>query len=265
MRKYKKKLEMAMTVLILAGSFYIGRCTAAVVKGERVNPVAATAQGKMIVVVDAGHGGFDAGKVGINDALEKEVNLSIAKKLKGLLEQENIQVVMTRESDAGLYDESEENKKQQDMKRRCTIINESGAAIAVSIHQNSYTEESVHGPQVFYYETSADAKVLAHTLQEILNTELKIDRPRSIKANDSYYILRKTAVPTVIVECGFLSNGAEAAKLITEEYQQQVAEAICRGVQQFLNNSQETASAGQGCGCMKNELKLCRYNGSINI
>lgn len=244
MRKYKKKLEFIMTVLILVGSFYIGRYTAVVVTGGKKisSVVSATVKeeessaGEKIVVVDAGHGGFDSGKVGINDALEKDINLAIAEKLKEMLEKRNIQVVMTREDDNGLYDENEENKKQQDMKRRCTMINESGAAAAVSIHQNSYTEESIHGPQVFYYETSAKAKELALVLQGSLNESLQIDRPREIKANDSYYLLRKTAVPTVIVECGFLSNGAEAAKLITDTYQQQVAQAVCEGIVQYLEN-----------------------------
>lgn len=242
MRKYKKKLEFMMTALILVGSFYVGRYTAVVVTGQKkINPVVSATvkeeelpKEEKIVVVDAGHGGFDSGKVGINDALEKDINLAIAKKLKEMLEQKNIQVVMTREDDNGLYDDKEENKKQQDMKRRCSLINESGAVAAVSIHQNSYTEESVHGPQVFYYETSAKAKELASVLQESLNGNLQIDRPREIKANDSYYLLRKTAVPTVIVECGFLSNGAEAAKLITDTYQEQVAQAVCEGIVQYL-------------------------------
>ncbi len=240
MRRFKKKLEFVMTALILAGSFYIGRYTAVVLKGETdVSTAAAVAkeeapQEETVIVVDAGHGGFDSGKVGINDALEKEVNLAIAGKLKALLEEKGIRVVMTRESDNGLYDEQEENKKQQDMKRRCTMINESGAAAAVSIHQNSYTEESAHGPQVFYYATSIKAQDLAAQLQESLNTKLEIDRPRKIKANDTYYLLQKTAVPTVIVECGFLSNAEEAAKLVTEEYQQRVAEAVCEGVVQYL-------------------------------
>ena len=141
---------------------------------------------------------------------------------------------MTRESDRGLYDENEENKKQQDMKKRCTVINESGADLAVSIHQNSYTEEYVCGPQVFYYETSQKGKELAQILQEALNQKLDIARPREIKANNTYYILKKTQIPTVIAECGFLSNTEEAEKLISEDYQEQVAEAICEGIRNYL-------------------------------
>lgn len=258
MRRYKKIVETAMTVLILMGSFYIGRYSAAVVEsGSRhavtrwqdtseteivsetgnISEKNGAEDGRFVVAVDAGHGGFDSGKVGINDALEKDINLAIAKKLQKLLEKEKVRVVMTRETDGGLYDEGEENKKQQDMKRRCEMINNAAPVIAVSIHQNSYTEESVHGPQVFYYENSLQAQALAAVLQESLNTVLQVDRAREIKANDSYYLLRKTSVPIVIVECGFLSNREEAAKLVTEEYQQQVAEAVCRGVLEYLKDN----------------------------
>lgn len=236
-----------MTALILVSSFYIGKYSAAVVEaGSRKRAEAVTEtlteaeqdqMEGMTVVIDAGHGGFDSGKVGINGSLEKNINLAIAEKLRELLEQAGIEVKMTRESDAGLYDEEEPNKKQQDMKRRCTLINESGAGLAVSIHQNSYTEEYVNGPQVFYYETSEEAKKLAERLQEALNVGLQVERQREIKANDSYYLLRKTEVPTVIVECGFLSNRAEAEKLAAEEYQQLVAEAVCQGILAYLQVS----------------------------
>ena len=104
----------------------------------------------------------------------------------------------------------------------------------MSIHQNSYTEEYVCGPQVFYYETSQKGKELAQTLQEALNQKLDIARPREIKANNTYYILKKTQIPTVIAECGFLSNTEEAEKLISEKYQEQVAEAICEGIRKYL-------------------------------
>ena len=231
----KKQLELVMAVLILAGSFYVGRLGAQMHQMHREMTVEVVQQHmEKKVVIDAGHGGFDSGKVGINGALEKDINLSIARKVQKNLEQAGIRTVMTREDDRGLYDEGEENKKQQDMKRRCSEINESGADLAVSIHQNSYTQESVCGPQVFYYETSAKGKELAEILQETLNQNLQIARPRTIKANDTYYILRKTEIPTVIVECGFLSNGEEAEKLTQENYQERVAQAICEGIKKSL-------------------------------
>ena len=97
------------------------------------------------VVIDAGHGGIDPGKVGINDALEKDINLSIAMKLKKYLEQQDIRVIMTRETDMGLYEESDSNKKVRDMKNRLAIMEKTAPALTISIHQNSYPEESVSG------------------------------------------------------------------------------------------------------------------------
>ena len=227
-----------MAVLILAGAFYVGRLGAQMRQMHHQTTAAVSQEAKVRkVVVDAGHGGFDSGKVGINGALEKDINLEIARKVQQKLEQAGIATIMTRKTDQGLYDEGEENKKQQDMKRRCSVINESEADLAVSIHQNSYTQESICGPQVFYYETSVKGRNLAEILQETLNQNLEIVRPRAGKANDTYYLLRKTEIPTVIVECGFLSNTEEAEKLMKDAYQEKIAQAICEGVQKFLQTA----------------------------
>ena len=165
---------------------------------------------------------------------EKDVNLEVAKKLKGLMESKGFAEVMTREDEIGLYAADAANKKQDDMRKRCDIIDGANAALTVSIHQNSYHQESVKGPQVFYYKNSAEAEALAGYIQESLNTGLSVERPREMKANDTYYLLKRTKIPTVIVECGFLSNHEEAGKLVTEEYQQKVAEAVCEGIQGYL-------------------------------
>ena len=110
----------------------------------------------------------DPGKIGINDAQEKEINLKIALKLKKLLEEQNVEVVMTREDDTSLAAESDTNKKVQDMKARVQLMNESKASLVVSIHQNSYPDESIHGAQVFYYTHSEDGKEAAEILQKAL-------------------------------------------------------------------------------------------------
>lgn len=236
----KKQLERIMAILILAGSFYIGRMGAQIVELHRELSQAVSGVVKEYkVVIDAGHGGFDSGKVGIGDILEKDINLEIAKKVQENLEKTGIKTMMTRNRDQGLYDEGEENKKQQDMKRRCSFINESGADLAVSIHQNSYTQESVCGPQVFYYATSQKGKELAQMLQESFNQKLQIARPREIKANETYYILKKTEIPTVIAECGFLSNAEEAEKLSQDVYQESVADAISEGIRRYLKEQTE--------------------------
>lgn len=190
-----------------------------------------------IVVVDAGHGGSDPGKIGVNDALEKDINLSIALKLKTLLEEKGIMVVLTREDGEGLYSEEDTNKKRADMAKRCEIIADSGCYIAVSIHQNSYHEEGVSGPQVFYYTTSTEGQKLATAIQEELIGQLSPAKERTAKANDSYYLLKKAVCPIVIVESGFLSNWNEAGLLVTEEYQQKVAEAIAEGVDRYMSEA----------------------------
>lgn len=190
---------------------------------------------RLIVVIDAGHGGFDPGKVGINNSLEKDINLSIALKVKLFLEQNDIKVIMTREDDNGLYQESDTNKKVADMRKRIEIIEKSGAVIAVSIHQNSFTQESSKGAQVFYYQQSEDGKELANILQDQIKKSMNDGNNRLAKSNDSYYMLKKSVCPLVIVECGFLSNRIEADLLITEEYQEKMAWAIHLGILNYLN------------------------------
>ena len=183
---------------------------------------------KRTVVVDAGHGGPDGGKTGVNGKLEKELNLIIAEKVKKLLEEEGIAVIMTREEDGWLAE-----TRIGDLKERVRIMNESKADLAVSIHQNSYHEESVFGAQVFYYTTSGEGKAAAEILQNEL-LEIDPENKKREKANNTYYILKKTEVPTVIVECGFLSNHKEAEKLSDEAYQGKIAEAVVKGIKSFF-------------------------------
>lgn len=184
---------------------------------------------EMVVVVDSGHGGSDPGKVGINGAIEKDVNLKIAIKLKSLLEKQGIKVIMTREDENGLAD-----SKVEDLKKRVSIINQEKPLLAVSIHQNSYQGESIHGAQVFYFTHSQEGEKAAKIIQEAL-LEADSENTRSAKANDTYYMLKKTEVPVVIVECGFLSNQKEADLLVTEEYQQKVAEAVVKGIIKYIS------------------------------
>lgn len=184
---------------------------------------------EMVVVVDSGHGGSDPGKVGINGAIEKDVNLKIAIKLKSLLEEQGIKVIMTREDENGLAD-----SKVEDLKKRVSIINQEKPLLAVSIHQNSYQGESIHGAQVFYFTHSQEGEKAAKIIQEAL-LEADSENTRSAKANDTYYMLKKTEVPVVIVECGFLSNQKEADLLVTEEYQQKVAEAVVNGIIKYIS------------------------------
>lgn len=188
-----------------------------------------------IVVVDAGHGGNDPGKVGANGTLEKDINLEIAMLLKEVLEEEGMTVVMTRQSDMGLYDENSSNKKMQDLRGRLAMIEECKPDLVISIHQNSFTDASVCGPQVFYYEGSENGEQAAKLMQDALNAELGIARPRVQKANDNYYLLTKCSAVMIIAECGFLSNPEEEALLKDDDYQERIVEALRKGICEYLD------------------------------
>ena len=226
----KKKIELLMGLCILLCAFVLARKSAVFVQSERAGSA------PLCIVVDAGHGGDDPGKIGINDALEKDINLQIALKLQKLLEQNNIKVVMTRDTDQGLYSDGATNKKAEDMQTRCKIIEDSDALFTVSIHQNSYTSPEIQGAQVFYYGQSETRKKLAETLQSALIKQVDPDNHREAKANESYYLLKKTPTPTVIVECGFLSNPAEAELLLQDEYQDKLVNAIYSGIETYLGS-----------------------------
>ncbi len=223
----KKKIEIGMACLLIALVILCATNLKDIVS-------ATTGNDKRIIVIDAGHGGVDPGKVGVNNVLEKDINLQIAKLLKEKLEAEGITVLMIRDSDMGLYNDGDSNKKISDMKKRCEIIDESECLLTVSIHQNSYHEESVSGPQVFYYGGSKKGEALAGAIQKQLIEQLNPPKVRTQKANDSYYLLKNVTCPVVIVECGFLSNWNEATLLCDAVYQEKVAEAVCKGILEFI-------------------------------
>lgn len=190
---------------------------------------------KKTVVLDVGHGGNDPGKIGVDGSLEKDINLAVAKQLKTYLEASDVEVILTRDSDTGLYGEKDNRKKMADMKKRCEIIDEIKPEIVVSIHQNSYHQEEISGGQVFYYKGSDKGKKLAEILQKRFDYVLGEANRRQAKANDNYYLLLHVKQPIVIVECGFLSNWKEAAMLNSEEYQDRLAWTIHMGIMEYLN------------------------------
>jgi len=213
-----------MTLLLLVGMIIVSKKLSQLVTSENVQ-----AQ-KEVVVIDAGHGGHDPGKVGVNDALEKDINLQIAEKVKAHLEKNGIEVVMTREDDVM------EDTKLEDMKKRVAVINKTKPVITVSIHQNSYSDPNVKGAQVFYYIDSEVSRGAASLMQGELR-KVDTENTRQIKSNSDFYMLKKTEVPTIIVECGFLSNPGEAEKLVSDEYQEEMAQAICSGILTWLSQS----------------------------
>ncbi|MGN0407753.1 MAG: N-acetylmuramoyl-L-alanine amidase [Bacteroides sp.] len=224
-----KKLEILMAVLLIAGVY---------ITVNRILPLASPKSEKRVVVLDAGHGGSDSGKISVTGTLEKDLNLSIVKKLQVMLEDADYEVILTRTDENGLYSETDRNRKIADMKKRCQIINESNADIVVSIHLNSFTDPKVNGAQVFYYKHSAEGKILASCIQESFKNNLNPDNKRVEKYNDSYYMLLNTKLPTVIAECGFLSNEEEAALVDTEEYREKIARAVFEGIENYYQKGQ---------------------------
>lgn len=234
--KTMKLFQYFMLLVLLAAAFLLPAYGAKWQNAKTAGSEAADGSGAGRIVIDPGHGGDDPGMIGESGINEKVLNLTYAKKLKALLEAEGYEVVLTRTTEDGLYDADASNKKAQDMQRRVAIIAEANPVLTVSIHQNSYAEDtSVKGPQVFYYEQSEKGEKLAAAIQESLNEELQIERPRLQKGNATYYILKRSVSTTVIVECGFLTNPEEEALLQEETYQEQVAQAICNGILNYLS------------------------------
>lgn len=192
-----------------------------------------TAHKEIVIMIDAGHGGADPGAVS-EMAIEKDLNLAIAQKLQGYLEEAGYTVYVTRIEDEGLYQSGDSNKKRADMKERKRLIEESQADLMISIHQNSYPDSQYWGPQVFFQKQSPEAAALALLVQEMLNSFTAPENTRQAKANDSYFILLQSPMPAILVECGFVTNSKDAENLNDETYQKKVAWGIYSGIEQYL-------------------------------
>lgn len=183
------------------------------------------------VCIDPGHGGYDGGAVGRESGtMEKEINLQLAVTLKELLENEGAAVTLTRDRDEALADPGSE-RKRRDLKSR--VESAQGADIFLSLHMNEYPDRTQSGPQVFYTAGAENSRLLAGAIQSSMNRLLSPARPRSAHSGD-YFVLREQTLPAVLVECGFLSNKEEEAKLLTREYQQKVAQSILQGLLEYL-------------------------------
>lgn len=188
------------------------------------------------IVIDAGHGGEDPGKVGADGTKESDINLAIAQKLEKLFLAEGANVVMTRREETSTYKSREGFHKKKDMEERVKVINEHGADVLISIHQNSYTDEAVCGPQVFYYGESKEGEKLAKKIQASVIRRIEPSKKREAKAENSYYLLKESNAISVIVECGFLSNQQELSLLKAQEYQEKMAWAIYMGTMNYLQS-----------------------------
>lgn len=199
-----------------------------------VNPVGQAGSSKIKIVLDAGHGGIDGGVYGVSSGIkESELNLKVVKKLEKYLIDAGMLVYLTRNSDAGLYGVANSSLKRKDMENRKKIIEKVKPDIVISIHMNKYSVSTRRGAQVFYNSDNQNSKILAQSVQDNFNSMEEATRECSILAGD-YYIIKCTKYPSIIAECGFLSNPEEEALLLTDKYQESLAYNIFKGVASYL-------------------------------
>ena len=202
--------------------------------------MSASQMGSKKILIDSGHGGMDGGTSSKNGTVEKNINFSIATKLRANLQKAGYVVVMTRDDDKGLYSNKGtiREKYREDLKKRCDLKQSSNCDMFVSIHLNYFTESKYYGAQV-WYSNYKDSSILASVIQRNLKTNLNSNNKRVPKAaKSSYKILRENdTMPSVIVECGFLSNYEEEQKLKTDEYQGKIALSICKSIGEFYKSN----------------------------
>lgn len=198
---------------------------------------------KPVVVIDPGHGGIDGGCVSVDGTAEKGINLAVSESLRDCLKLLGYDVVCTREGDVSIYDEGVKGlgeQKKSDMKNRLAIFSKYSEGISVSIHQNQFTDSKYSGAQMFYSEKNPQGQRLAGVMQQQFVSLLQPDNTRETKpVGDELYLLNNTDNPAVMIECGFLSNPDEAAKLESEEYQKQVAFTVMTGITEFRSGQSE--------------------------
>ena len=189
-----------------------------------------------VIIVDPGHGGFDPGKPGITGLDEKDLNLKISLLVRNYLENAGAIVIMTRTTDDDVDGMDGVKHKSKDMIQRKKLSE--GGDILVSIHQNSFTQPSIHGAQTFYNGKSEEGEALAKSIQRSIKEVADLDNRREAKSNTNYYVLKATDSPAVIIECGFLTNPEEEKKLNSESYQNQMALGIYLGILRYYEQVQ---------------------------
>ena len=229
----KRKLVIYSLVILIIGSIGV-----LFIKEPTLLFTDATNDSKKTVIVDAGHGGFDGGAV-VNDILEKDINLKIANSLCNMLRASGFKVICIREDDSSTESDPTATiaaRKRSDLNNRLEIAKENPDAIFVSIHLNKFQSPSVKGAQMFYSINNENSKILAEALKDSVKSLLQPDNHRTTKAGtSSTFLLHHSPIPTVIAECGFMSNPDEFSKLQTEEYQHKMAFALLCGILNYYN------------------------------
>ena len=227
----KNKNLLAVCLALLVG--FVSALALCVLALNTPVPVAAAA--KLKVVIDAGHGGVDGGVTGKSGVKESDINLQITLQLKDVLEEAGFDVTLTRKTSSGLYGVATKGFKKRDMLRRKEIIELAAPDLVISIHQNFYSSSATRGGQVFYDKNSALSQALAASIQQPLN---ELYAKQSVKARvektGEYYILQCTNYPSVIIECGFLSNVKDEALLKSNDFKHKLCSSIAAGVLSYL-------------------------------
>lgn len=186
------------------------------------------------LVIDAGHGGIDAGTIGVDNANEKDINLSIALMLYDFAMVSGISSFLVRDGDYLVYSDNDD-KSRSDLYNRMDYINSIENSSLVSIHQNHFQDSSEWGMQIWYSPNDDKSKIMADNILEITKSNLQSDNTRLNKKSDSsYYLLYKAQVPSIMVECGFMSNSDENKKLQDNKYQKQLAYSIMLGFSEYI-------------------------------
>lgn len=195
------------------------------------------------VIIDAGHGGVDGGTSADDGTLEKDLNLQIALKLNEMLNSFGVKTVMIRDTDISVHDDTAKTirqKKVSDLKNRLDIINNTEDSVFVSIHQNHFGESKYNGTQIFYSKNNPDSQKLADCIRMPVVSYLQPENTREIKQSGTeIYLLYHSRIPSVMVECGFLSNAEETVKLKDEKYQQQLAFIISLGITDYFTKTED--------------------------
>ena len=234
---FADKRKIFMCSMLIAGFLSLYICGAFHEKHEEVRPVIATPVSGKVIVIDPGHGGFDGG-ASDNGVFEKEINLDVALKLKEYIEQGGGVVYITRVDDVSTNENNANGKsaKMADLEARKELVNSAEADVFLSIHMNKFSQPQYRGAQVFYAGKSEESKKLGETIQETMKEVIDDGNTRVAKKIDGQiYILKNTSVPSVIIECGFLSNPQEASMLKNEEYRQKLAWSIYLGLLKYFN------------------------------
>ncbi len=228
----KKNIILTFFTLILAFCFLY---TVNLRQRETVSAFSTPIYNK-VIVIDPGHGGIDAGASG-NGIAEKDINLEIARFLKAFIEENGGRVIMTRKTDTNTADPNRSPKtsqKKSDLEQRKNLPSKVNADIFVSIHMNKFTESKYKGAQVFCAPASPESKALGEAVQSSLIKNADPENTRKLKDGKSIYILKAAKIPSILVECGFLSNPDEAKLLTQESYQQKIAWSIFMGITEYL-------------------------------